>query len=217
MSMPAIGLHQFAGGARRRRAGAEGELARIGLGVGDQLLHVVGRHRRMADQRQRDGAELGDRLEIGDRVVGHALEHALVGGMRGVGGDEHRVAVGRRRAPRSSPPGCRCRRRCSRPSPSGRAKSDMAAEQPRERVGRAAGRERHDELDAAARIALLRRRGCGDRAQAPSAAGPAIVSTGVSFMLIPLRRRPRLSICSGDVAAAGTTATCRDRRGRGSH
>ena len=37
----------------------------------------------------------------------------------------------------------------------------MIAEQPRQRVGGAAGRERHDELEAAARIAFLRR--CGLR------------------------------------------------------
>ncbi len=50
---------------------AVGELAGLALGERDELLHRLGRHRRMNDQRLRQHHELRDRREHLGHVVGH--------------------------------------------------------------------------------------------------------------------------------------------------
>ena len=54
----------------RRTGGRCREARRAWPGVVDQLLRARGRHGRVDHERQCDGAELGHRLEVADRIVG---------------------------------------------------------------------------------------------------------------------------------------------------
>ena len=64
---------------RRADAGAAvGQLARVGLGRGDQLGQRVGRLAGIGDQHQRAPGGEADRREVGHRVVGQVLEQAGV-------------------------------------------------------------------------------------------------------------------------------------------
>jgi hypothetical protein len=91
------GLLEELGGEVRRRPntrGAEVDLARIGLGVGDQLLHVLGREIHIGGEDQRRNSGERHRDEVLRRIE---RELALVQGhVRGIAGDhgQHRVAVG---------------------------------------------------------------------------------------------------------------------------
>ena len=91
-------LEQFAGEvAHRAGAGrAVGQLARIGLGVGDELLERLRRHRGVNDDRGGRDREQRDRHKVLDRIVrhlrhGHRVEHHRAGAA-----ENERVAVGRR-------------------------------------------------------------------------------------------------------------------------
>ena len=67
---------------------AHGELAGIGPGVGDQLLHRLDRQIGIDRDQRGKAADPRHRREVLDRIVGHALEQAGRGRMRRVGGDE---------------------------------------------------------------------------------------------------------------------------------
>ena len=78
-------------------AGAGGrirKLARIRLGIGDQLLHTGKRRAGMRRQHQRNHPHLGDRHKIFQRIV---LRLGAVAGHddEGVGDDQDRVAIRR--------------------------------------------------------------------------------------------------------------------------
>jgi hypothetical protein len=76
-------------------AAAVAQLARIGLGVGDELAQRLRRHARMHREHRPRAGHQRDRREILDRIVPIALleerQHR-----RFRGGDHQRVAVGRR-------------------------------------------------------------------------------------------------------------------------
>jgi hypothetical protein len=139
---------------RRTRASPEGQLARIGLGIGHQFRHRLGRNGRVRGQRQGDRTDFPDRLETADGIVGHRFQQALVGAMGGVGGDQDRVPVRLgagdvlRRDHAAGPAEILDHDRLSERF------AHMLAEDAGDRVGRAAGGERHDEFDVAAREIL---------------------------------------------------------------
>ena len=82
-----------------RRAHAErgiGELPGVGACQRDQLLDRVRLHRGMRDQHEGDGADLGDRLELLQRVVGRLGPDGGEHDQLGARAEKERVAVGRR-------------------------------------------------------------------------------------------------------------------------
>ena len=70
------------------------DLARIGLGRGDQLFHAVGRKIRARHDQQAGGGNLADRGKGRQRVVAHVLSRDGGDDLAG-GHDAERVAVGR--------------------------------------------------------------------------------------------------------------------------
>ena len=72
---------------------AEVDLARVLLRVRDELRHRLHRQVVLHDHHLPALAQAGERREVLHRVVGELLVEVLVGRVRGVGGDEHRVAV----------------------------------------------------------------------------------------------------------------------------
>ncbi len=132
--------------------GREVELARIRLGVGNELLHGVGRHRRIDDEHIGDARDEDHRDEVLDVVVRHLRIQARIDRVRADRAHFERVAVGRRLgdefradvAARARPivdddalaPGF------------GEVLRDLAGEN----VGGAARRKRHDEADRLRRI-----------------------------------------------------------------
>ena len=103
-------------------------------------------------------AEPGDRQVVLHRVVGNLLEQVLVRGVRRVGRDEHRVAVGRRLLHRF---GADEARRAGLVVDDHRLLGDardLLPERARELVGGAAGRERHDERELLVGILGVRER-----------------------------------------------------------
>jgi len=86
-------LQQLAGNAAR--GAAEGDLAGLLLGECHEFRDGLHRHLRVHDHDLAALAEERHRREALHGIVGQALEQVLVGGVRGVRGDEHRVAVRR--------------------------------------------------------------------------------------------------------------------------
>ena len=136
---------QIAGEPRGDDAGAVVELAGIGLGLGDQLLHGL---RAVGANDQQRGVLRGqrDRREVLKRVVGQILGGDRVHHQRDVHGDQQRVAVRR---------GLRDLLCADRGIAAGAvldhdrlapALGQLLAEQACHEVGRPARRERHDEL-----------------------------------------------------------------------
>ncbi len=153
--------------ADARRRG--GDLSRIGLGARDQVLD--GRALEALAQHQHVGAggQQGDRGPA-RRVVGHVLVEEAVGGDRAGRGEQQRVAVGRRAChlggadiaggaadilhDRRLPP----------------LAAELVGDEPRQRIGAAAGRVGHDDAHQPRREGLLRaarieRKYDGDRGQ----------------------------------------------------
>ena len=143
--------HDVAGGAVALRG--VGELAGVGLGMGDELAHRLGGHVGMHDQDVGRRDDVGDRREILDPVIRQLGDQVMQDGVGRVHADEQRVAVGRRF------------RRGFRRDRSGAAGAvldhgDLAAlaellrQRAGDEVGDAAGRGRDDDLDRLARIGL---------------------------------------------------------------
>ena len=164
--MPADLLEQFGGEVLRgakARAG-EHDLARFGLGRGDQRLDVlVGRVRPHHDEQAR-GRDLPDPVERVDRVVAHLLGHDR-GDDLARGLDADRVAVLRRIGDRlvaEQPSG-------ARPVLHDDGLTELLLhalrDDARDDVGAAAGAERDDHLDGLRRVVLRRRRRCNARRQ----------------------------------------------------
>ena len=156
-------LEHLAGDAARRAAAAVAELAGLLLGLRQQLgngpVRRVGAHH----QHLAALAEAGDRNEILHRVVGQLPVEMLVGGMRGVGRDQHRVAVGR-----SAGHGLRAEHAAGAGLVVDHHRllgllGDRRAERARQLVGGAAGGERHDEGQRPRRIRLAEGGGGGEQ------------------------------------------------------
>jgi hypothetical protein len=145
--------------ASRARMG-ERELARIRLGIRDELLHGLHGQRRMNCNRDGLRGDLRDGAEIALHVELHVLHDEMKRNDR-IGDEQKRVAVGRR------PRGFHRADRAA--APAAVVHDDLLAERARQLfrerargdVGRAAGRERHDEAHRARRPGLC----FGERAE----------------------------------------------------
>ena len=138
-------------------AGAVAELARIGLGVGDELGDGLHRHVVVDQQDERQMRHHRDRLEILHRVVGDLLVERRIDRHRRAGRHQQRVTVGR---------GFRHRIDADLLAGAGpvlhheRLAEPLLPRQrrhPRQDVGRAGRRERHDDGDVVGRVVLGRR------------------------------------------------------------
>ena len=134
--------------------GCVGELARIGLGMRDQLADRARRKARMHDEDRGAVGDLGDRREAPDRVVAGILHQCRHHAERRAGADQQRVAVGlgaghRLRSERAAR---------ARPVLDHHALSEARWHHLRDHaggdVGRSARSERHDQLDGLGRIGL---------------------------------------------------------------
>ncbi len=146
------GLEQFAGDAAGGVAGAEVQPLAAGAQLREKRADVLVRAVRRHEQQQSGAADHADRLEVLHRVVGQLLEHRRVGGVRGVGRQEHRVPVRRGSG-----------RRLCRDEPRGagavvdddglpRLGGQPLAEHARPRVRAAAGRKGNDDLERLGRV-----------------------------------------------------------------
>ena len=130
------------------------ELARIGFGIGDQLLHAIDRQGRRHHQHHRSARHGRDRGEILVRVIIEMLVQRRRDRERARGGEQERVAVGLRRR-RST--------HSDRAAAAGtvldvdvlrEARGHVLSDQPAHGVDRSAGREGQDHLDRARRVGL---------------------------------------------------------------
>ena len=131
-----------------------GELAGIGLGIGDQLFHGLRRHRRMhhEDVRHRDAEQ--HRRETLERLVGHLL-HVRQHRQHRVIADQEGVAVGRGLCDRvGADDACGARAVLDHDSCGVARLAELLLEQPHQLVADAGRRGRHDELDRLRRIVV---------------------------------------------------------------
>ena len=133
--------------ARRRR------LIGIGFQPGDQLLGVLRRQRFLADDHQRRHRQPRDRLQIVHDVPRHRIERRRADVARPVA-DAERVAVGRRIHHAADADGGAGAGHGLDQNRLAERVFHMVADDPRDRVGRPARRERHDEVDRLRRIGL---------------------------------------------------------------
>ena len=132
-----------------------GQLAGIGLAVGDELLERVCRQLLAHDQDIRDGRQHGDRNEPGRIVAGVAIEQ-VIERQRGGRSDQQRIAV-RRRA--RDVAGADIHRAAGDVLDNRRLApflAELVRHDACERVGGRAGRPRHHDLHRAGWIGLLR-------------------------------------------------------------
>ena len=137
--------------------GALRGLVRVGLEPVDQFLEVVRRQGFPHDSELRIGRDQRDRLEIVQHVVWQLVDRA-VDHMRAPMADTDRVAVGR--GARDASDADRARRSGCVLDDDGLAerRPHPLAHDPRDRIGRAARGERHDQRDRARRIGLRPRK-----------------------------------------------------------
>ncbi|MNV60042.1 hypothetical protein D3C71_1524940 [compost metagenome] len=157
------------GAAAARRT--EVHLARIGLGVGDQVLDVLVGLVGVGHQQVGHIGHARQRREVLDRVKGHLLVQRGVDGVRADGAHEQRVAVS----------GCLGGQQAADVAASagtvvdhhGLAQlgSQALRHDARQDVGRATGRERHDDGDQLAGVRGLGQCGAGQRGRADGEAG----------------------------------------------
>ena len=140
--------HQAVAGA------AEGQLARIGLAVGDELGKGPGRHRGVARDHALDVADQRDRLEIVERIIGEALVEQLVARQRPGRGQEQRIAVGRRADDAAGGNVAARADLVLDDETLAEILPELFRDEPRQHVGRGAGGEGHDDGDRPARPAL---------------------------------------------------------------
>src|SRR5262245_15252274 len=130
-----------------------GQLARVGLGVGNQLPHRVGRHGRVDDQHVGGRRDQANGSEILLRVIGQIGHQMRQDGLRLMKSDIERVAVGRRLGHGSS------RNRAGATGAildHGRLAglAQLLRQRPAHEIGNAAWRCRDDQLDRLRRIGL---------------------------------------------------------------
>jgi hypothetical protein len=139
------------GASRARGAGAD--LALIGAHPFDQLFQVVRRHVFFRDDELRIGRQQRDRIEVFQEIIGERIDRA-VDDMRAPVADAERVAVGRRAHDTSNRDRARGAGRVLDHDGLSERAAHALAENARDRVGRAAGREWHDQCDRTGRIRL---------------------------------------------------------------
>ncbi len=94
MSVPVARFEHLADELRQRAlAEAEVELARIGLGIGDELGERLGRHVGRDHQHQAAARDRRDRHEVLQRIVGQRLVDQRRDEMRRAVGDEQSIAI----------------------------------------------------------------------------------------------------------------------------
>ena len=143
-----------------------GQLAGIGLGVGDQLGDRCRRQGRGDQQHEGVAADPRERREVFHRVVGNCLVEAWRGRMRAVRAHEQRMAI--RRGPRDlrGRDGSVCSSLVLDHDRLLECDAERLGNHASDRVGPAAGSERDDDVDRLRRIGLRagqprHRRQCG--------------------------------------------------------
>jgi hypothetical protein len=135
-------------------ARSEAPLARLLLQQGDEFLHILRGDRRMHHEDVRDRGQVGDRNEIGQRLVGELRVRGGIDRVRRDGRDAQRVSVRRRLrdevgADAAAGPGA-----IVDDDRLPELLRELVGDEPRDDVGRATRRERNDEPDRLRRIVL---------------------------------------------------------------
>ena len=165
-------LHQHAGDvARRADAGrAHGHLVGIGFDPGDQFLQIVRRHSFARVDQERLGHGQRHRLEIGEIIVAEIVDGA-VGDVGAPHAPQHRVAVGCRALGAGDADGAGGAADVFHHDGLAQCRAHGLGHDAAERVGRAAGRERHDHGDRMIRIGLRTGGHGGGKAQSGNGRG----------------------------------------------
>ena len=143
------------------------DLARIGLGIGDELGNGLGGHRRIHHHHGGDADDAGDRRDVADEIE---IEIVVERGVDRVGlvDPEQRVAIGRRMHHRLGGDIGAGARAILDDELLAKALRQPLADQSRSNVGRCAGRKAADDAHRPRRIGL-RERDPRDRWQRGSA------------------------------------------------
>ena len=167
---------------RADAGGCVAELAGLALGERNQLFHVLHAERGMHDQHERHGRKQHDRREILVRIVGQPPVEPG-GGRKGRGGADHDgVAVGLRARDRGGAQ--RGARTAAIFHDEGLAEPLLQAfgNDARQRIGAAASRKWHDDLDRAIGIGLRER---GRYAEEPYRSDDDSAAEHVSLPVVP--------------------------------
>lgn len=134
--------------------GTRRQFPRVCLGILDELLDCLGRHRRVYDQGVRIDSDDADRREVADRFEGEAPVNGLRDRVRVGASQEQRIAIGT------------CLRGGLRAGPAAGARqifdddglpqfgSQRLGDKTGCDIGRSARRERHDDLDQPVGVGL---------------------------------------------------------------
>ncbi len=143
---------QVDGTAAARRA--EVDLARVGLGVGDQLLHRLERLRGVGDQQVGHVGHAGQGREVLHGIERHLPVERCIDGVRAHRAHEERVAVGGRACRHLAADVAARAGTVVHHHRLAQLGAHALGDDARQDVGGAAGRERHDDGDGLARERL---------------------------------------------------------------
>ena len=141
--------------ARADAGRTEAQLAGIGPHLGDQLLEVSRRQRRLDQQDIGLLGDQGHRSEIAKRVVGQFLVERWIDGQADAA-QQHRIAVGRRLRDDVRAQHTPCTGAVVRHDGGAQYRREAFRENPRDDIGPTSAREWHDHADRAIGITALR-------------------------------------------------------------
>ena len=193
-------LQQLAGDAAAGAAATEAELAGRLARLRDKVADALGRRIRIDHHDLAALAQQRQRRIVLDGPVGQRLVQMLVGGVRGVGGDEHGIAVGRGARGGRADHGAGAGLVLDHHGLAGLLRDALADGAP-DLVGGAAGREGHDEGDGLGGEGL----GRGGQRQAAASSKASRFRRGVRIVCL-------LCSCRVDQAAAGRSPGMSGRR-----
>ena len=151
-------LEQFHIDVMRRAHAARriAELARLGLGELDELGHRVRRQRRVDDQHERHRGDERDRRKINERIVRQLLVDARVEGQRRARRRQQRVTVGRGARHIGAAGGGALPGAVLDDEGLAQLPFEALRQEPRQRVGSAAGGVRHHDAHRLGRVVSCR-------------------------------------------------------------